>query len=215
MDDHLDAALSSPFFLSLPTPLPRSIQDDLTYVSSADPSAILSFWGDQLGRMERLASDSLSTDRAWNDLIPTTIRPAAGKLRLPPLLSLLNQRNMGGAICLQQFLFGFKRTGALRQRFAFSTSEKALPKRLIRLSKIASSTSSRFAERASRSGFKNAHLLRSKLRGKPLRAGSRMPSICPLTGPPSPYTTPSSAWPFSSGFNKLTNYELATTSATP
>ena len=116
--------------------------------------------------MAKLVSNSSPTDQAWNKLIPTCIRPAAGKLRLAPFMALMRHHNMGGSIWLQLFLFGFKLTGTLSQRFTFPTSEKAIRKPLIPLSKIASSTSSRFSDRASRSGFKNAQLLWDEAMGK-------------------------------------------------
>ena len=116
MADHLDQALSAPFFLSLPTPLPHSLQSALDYASSTNPQTIISFWEEQLQALETMVSDARLTDLEWNRLIPGRIRPAAGKLRLAALASLTQQHNLGGPLWLQQFLFGFTLTGTLSQR---------------------------------------------------------------------------------------------------
>ena len=205
MEEHRDAALSSPFFLSFPPPLPQSIQDALSYVSSTDPSVILRFWGDQLVRMDQLASDSLPTDRDWNELISSTIRPSEGKIRLAPPLSLMHQRNMGGSIWLRRFLVGFKLTGALSQRFTFPTSGKALRKKLTPLSKIAASTSSRFTERASRSGFKQDQLLWNEAMGKTSKGWISQASTLSSDGDPFTLQDPKLNVAFRFGFNKPTN----------
>ena len=156
IEEHVEEALSAPFFLSLQTPLPQSITTALDFVAHTPSHEITSFWEEQLSRLQTLTLDASPTDKTWNNLIPATIRPAAGKLRLAPLMSLMAQHNMGGSIWLQQFLFGFKLIGKLGQEDCFPLSEKMLSKKPLDANKIASSISSRFSDRARKSGFKNA-----------------------------------------------------------
>ena len=75
--------------------LPPSLDDALKFVSSYQPEAVKSFWGKQLSRITKLVSDSTQADLSWNKLIPPEIAPAAGKVRLDPLMSLMAQHNLG------------------------------------------------------------------------------------------------------------------------
>ena len=159
MVEHLEAALISPFFLSLPTPIPPTLQAAIDFIASGPTASALSFWNDQLSRIEQLANDSLPVDLHWKSLIPAALRPAAGKLRLATLMSLTYQFNLGGSLWLQQFLFGFRLTGTFSQIHTFPLSEKACRKKPIGPSRIAASSAQRFQERAPRSGLKNAQLL--------------------------------------------------------
>ena len=107
-----------------------------------------------------MVKEAETTDFARNALIPTAIKPAAGKLRLAPLMCLMAHFNLGGAIWPQQFLFGFQLVGTLCQQFTFPFSEKAARKRPLALSKLARSSAKRFYDRASRAGRKDSKLLR-------------------------------------------------------
>ena len=156
MLEHVQQALTSPFFLALETPLPPALSKALDWVASSPTTDVLNFWDNQLQAVAQLAKDSLPIDLRWNRLIPSPIKQATGQLRLAPLRDLASQFNLGGGEWLTQFLFGFPLIGKLCQRFTFPTCEKANRKKLICTSKIKNSSGRRFRERASKSGFKNA-----------------------------------------------------------
>ena len=106
--------------------------------------------------MEKLVAETITINREWGKLTPSDIRPAAGKLRLSALMSLMYQQNLGGPIWLQQFLFGFKLTGIMSQKHTFPQSEKLIGRQPKSLAIIAKSNSRRFTERDQKSGYKNA-----------------------------------------------------------
>ena len=155
IEEHVKAALKAPFFLALHTPLPSSLSKAISFVSECAPELVTSFWEKQLGELTKLASDASDTNESWKKLIPTEIRPAAGKLNLPALMSLMDQFGLGGSNWLQQFLFGFKLTGVLSQRFAFPSAEKAGNSPILSPEELVKNSSTRFTERAAKSGFKN------------------------------------------------------------
>ena len=162
IDEHIDAALSDPFFLSLDTPLPGSMKEALGFANQAHPAEILSFWEVQLTRMQQLVHDAIPIELKWGHLIPDELRPAAGKRSLAPLMSLMNQRNLGGSAWLFHFIYGFKPTGIFCREHAFPTSDNALKMKPIFLKLIVQSDASRFPERAAKSGYKNYQLLRDE-----------------------------------------------------
>ena len=91
---------------------------------------VLTFRAEQPARMGQLIRDTSAACERWNRLIPTAICPSGGKLRLTPLMSLMYQHKPGGSIWIQQFLFGFKLTGALGRRSAFPATDISLGKLL-------------------------------------------------------------------------------------
>ena len=66
---------------------------------------------------------------------------------------------MGGSSWIMQFLFGFPLTGRLSQRGCLPVRTKETSKTPEKLGKISRSAQTRFADRASKSGFKNCQLL--------------------------------------------------------
>ena len=156
MLEHIDEALSPPFFLSLDTPLPDSRNEARNFATSAPESEVLRFWDTQLSRMYPMEQDAISSDTECDLLIPDELKPAAGKLRLAPLMSLMYEHNLGGTAWLDQFIFGFKLTRALSQQRAFPPSDHMLKKKPKPLHIIAQSDADRFKERAAKSGYKNA-----------------------------------------------------------
>ena len=159
MEEHAKEAITAPFFLSLQTPLPQAITHALNFISSTPHTAIRDFWRKQLHLTEKLVSDASSCDSAWNERIPLRLRASAGRLKLAPLISLLYQHNLGGSTWLQQFIFGFKLTGIFSQKYAFPVTHKLLSKTPLKLNRIMRSNSSRFSDRAKKSGFKSAQAL--------------------------------------------------------
>ena len=94
--DHVEEAARAPFFLSLKTPLPDSIENAVKSVSATPQKTIISSWHSQLGRIRTFSPDALPADITWNSLIPLPIRPAADKVRAASLMSLLPHQNLGG-----------------------------------------------------------------------------------------------------------------------
>ena len=86
-------------------------------------------------RLASLAHDALPFVEDWGKLTPHSIRPAAGKLRLAALSSLMYQYNLGGPIWLRQFIFGFKLVGVLSQMHTFPAQEKLAGKRPLKQKK--------------------------------------------------------------------------------
>ena len=128
----------------------------LDLMAHTPSTRISSFWEEQLSRLENLVKDSSETQQRWNNLIPVEIKPAAGKLQLPALMSLMLQNNLGGSRWLQQFLFGFRLTGTLSQKHVFPQKDKLLGKKPRELAKIAKTNEARYTDRASKAGYKNA-----------------------------------------------------------
>ena len=159
MMEHIDKALSSPFFLSLSVPLPSSITDAALFLKDSPPELILSFWEAQLKRLDRLVADSSPIEEEWKALIPPETAPAAGKIHLPALMLLAIQCRTGGTSWLQQFLFGFPLVGRMGQPRCFPFKLKDSLKKPEPIRKLLNSTTSRFSDRARKSGFKNAKAL--------------------------------------------------------
>ena len=159
MMEHIDKALSSPFFLSLSVPLPASIIKAATFLKDSPPELILSFWDEQLKRLDKLVGDSSKLEGEWKTTIPPETAPATGKLHLPALMSLAVQCQTGGTRWLQQFLYGFPLVGRLGQPRCYPFKPKESLKKAESTSKLFNSTQSRFADRACKSGFKNAKAL--------------------------------------------------------
>ena len=162
MQEHIDKALSSPFFLSLEVPLPLSIKEAATFIKDSPPELILNFWDEQLSSLDKLIMEASSLEHSWNALIPPEIAPAAGKLKLAAFMSLALQCDCGGSAWLQQFLFGFPLVGRLSQSHCYPTKLKEASKKPVPIPKLFNTNASRFRDRASKSGFKNANALWSE-----------------------------------------------------
>ena len=76
--------------------------------------------------MRTLIQQATPHDKEWDATIQPELRPAAGKVRLAPLMSLMYQHNLGGSAWLSQFIFGFKLIGTLSQKHVFPPSDKML-----------------------------------------------------------------------------------------
>ena len=159
MLDHVDTALFSPFFLSLSVPIPASIREAALFIRDAPPNMIVQFWDAQLSALDKLVLDPEEIEAARNSKIPTEIAPSSGKVKLAALMSLALQCGVGGSVWLQQFLFGFPLVGRLAQPQCFPVKQKEACKKPEPISKLFNSNRTRFADRASKSGFKNASAL--------------------------------------------------------
>ena len=156
LTEHVNEALSAPFFLGLPTPLPESVESALNFIKASPSDTILDFWETQLKHTNKLVEDSKTIESEWVKLIPAELKLASGKLKLAPLMSLLYQQNMGGSHWLQQFLFGFPLVGTISQKHTFPSSDKLKTKKPIDLTQLTSSNARRFTDRAAKSGYKNS-----------------------------------------------------------
>ena len=97
IEDHVEAATNSPFFLSIRTPLPSSIEAAALFLRGSRPNATLSFWNTQLNRLGALVVSCLDTQNSWNNLIPTELVPAAGYLQLAAPTLMAHEHGLGGA----------------------------------------------------------------------------------------------------------------------
>ena len=162
MLEHVNTALSSPFFLSLSVPIPASIRDAALFIRDSPAGSIVQFWDEQLSAVDKLILDSEETEAAWNSLIPSEIIPSTGKVKLAALMSLSLQCGAGGSVWLQQFLFGFPLVGRLAQPRCYPTKQSEARKKPEPIPKLFNSNKARFTDRASKSGFKNASTLWSE-----------------------------------------------------
>ena len=128
-------------------------------VAHSSPELVPQFLGEQLPRTSHLMKDSFAADEPLIKLIPAETHPSPGKIRVSPLTSLMYERNLGGSIRMQQFLFCFKPTGVLSQQRTFPLSEKRDHRHHIATSPLALSSSERFRKRPQRSGFKDDNAL--------------------------------------------------------
>ena len=158
-DRHVRAAMEERFPLSISTPLPRSLRDNAIFCRDTPPSHLLSVWKDQLARVEGLVSSCALAQSKWDACILPDILPAAGHLKTVAIKQLMRECGMGGARWLDQFAFGFPITGLLSQKFLYQVDEKVDPSDVIPLSELFNSAASRFRERSTKSGHKNASQL--------------------------------------------------------
>ena len=192
--DHVEAALSSPCFLSLRTPLPASIKAAALFMRESLPNAILSFWNTQLNNLDA-PPPCLDAQNSWNNLIPSELVPAAGNLQLAALTLLAHEHGLGGASWLQQFIFGLPLVGRLSKLHCFPRKDKERAKKAEKPSKIPKSTLARFADRARKSGTTNATHLWDEAIEQVNKGWINPPSPlsteqkpCTLHNPPSEYS---------------------------
>ena len=62
MGQHVEEALSAPFFLSLQTPLPASTTEAALFLMDSPNGAVIAFWDTQLNATKTLADASLPID---------------------------------------------------------------------------------------------------------------------------------------------------------
>lgn len=111
LSEHVDTALSAPFFLSLETPLPASTARAAVFLRGSPANSVLSFWGAQIRKLGELIRATSKLQHSWGELIPPATRPAAGKLQLVALDHLAHACGLGGSAWLTQFMFGFPPDG--------------------------------------------------------------------------------------------------------
>ena len=125
IEEHVGGALSSPFFLSLETPIPRSITEALKFISDTPSEMIALFRCRQLDHLTRLVADAADTDSKWNLLIPSSIIPAAGRIRLAPPHELDGSIQLGGLSLATTVPFRLQACGRSEPTTCFSTFNEA------------------------------------------------------------------------------------------
>ena len=117
------------------------------------------FWNSHLRALADPVDSASPIDDRWGKLNPSFLPPASGEIKLASLMSLALQCNLGGSIWLHQFVFGFDLIGNLAQRLGYPCGPKATSKKPFLPAKPSRPAASRFADRDSKSGRKNAHPL--------------------------------------------------------
>ena len=145
LHEHTDRALHAPFCLPLRTPVPDSITGESLCIAHSRPNSVLSFWNEQLDKLDLVILESASLHEQWNSLIPNGLKPAAGKIQLPALTHLAHPCNIGGSGWIHQFLYGFPPIGRLAHKRCCPVKIKEARKKPTKLRKII--PESRFSER--------------------------------------------------------------------
>ena len=120
---HVDAALASPFAFRY-TPRCPGILRVRQSSFEIPPNSALSFWNDQLNKLNTLILAAITTEHTWRRAIAAQIDPAAGELQLAALTRLTERCGLGGANWMKQFLYGLKMVGRMTRRGRFPPSEK-------------------------------------------------------------------------------------------
>ena len=149
--DHVGAALSDPFFLSVAAPIPSKIHITVLFLRGSSEFSFLSFWNAHRNKLDTLISETDETEARWRALIPTVMRPVAAKLKLADLTHLTLPLSLGGAIWWGQFLFGFPSVGDLSQRGFFPISTRETRKKPEKRRGNFRPSSSRFYDREAKS----------------------------------------------------------------
>ena len=152
-------ALRAPFFLAHAIPLPPSTMEDVDFLASTDLGLVDTFWSTQLSRLRTLITDATPVETRWRALIPTAIRPAAGKLRIASFLSLMLQCGLGGRRWCRQFIYGFEHVGVLSQEGVFPVDPRTARRRPAPTEKLSASAFSRLRERSAKSGRADGRIL--------------------------------------------------------
>ena len=116
--------MAEPFHLADETPLPGEVKASLSLIKNTEPGKILQFWRAQLRRLRKLAAAAAPTQAARGALIPDSIRPAAGRIKIVTISRLLRQLNMGGQSWIKQFIYGFDIVGTFSQEGIFPRGSK-------------------------------------------------------------------------------------------
>ena len=111
---------------------------------------MLSFWNAQLTKLDELIIAASPTQTEWGALIPTDIRPAAGKIKVAALFHLSQSCGLWGGAWARQLLFGFPLVGRLSQGGCFPVKSKAVAKKPENLENLMRPAPSRFEEKPPR-----------------------------------------------------------------
>ena len=160
LEAHVARAMKQTFPLAAETPLPAITKKAALLIKKTPASSMIPFWEKQLRRLEQLVSDASAAQARWDRDIPSSLKPAAGKLKTVALKQLFQMTGIGGVAWLDQFAFGFPITGKLSQTSVYPTDPKVPEPKA--MAAIFPSAAARFRERAAKSGYKNADKLWSE-----------------------------------------------------
>ena len=103
---HVELACQIPFFRDRQIPPPPDLSRAQTFVANCDPAAISDSRGTQLARIQSLADASASTEQACPSCAPPEIKPAANKIKVAALATLMYQADLAGSEWAKQFIYG-------------------------------------------------------------------------------------------------------------
>ena len=155
--EHVRKAMKGTFPLSAETPLPVETRKAALFLRDTPPEEVTAFWDAQVGRLERLVSACAQDQVSWDRCIRPEIAPAAGRFATVALSQLFRHYGLPGQKWLWQFANGFPITGSLSQIHLFPISKREVDR--APRAELCESASSRFRERASRCGTKDAGVL--------------------------------------------------------
>ena len=140
-------------------PLPESTNAAVSFIAKTDGAAAKAFWSEHLSRLGSLVAVADQINSQWGDLIPSEIRPSAGKLKLAAFLSHMLRSGLGGSRWWRQFIFGFELAGVLSQSGTSPVDSRTDDKLPASDVKLFSAAQSRFRERPNAACRKNGKLL--------------------------------------------------------
>ena len=155
--DHIRQACAKNFPLSADVELPQEINDSLDWLMSTDNETIITFWDEQLAKLEYLVQECHQAQEHWFTATPLAIKGAQSRFQAVAFHQLLHHFGLGGKNWIRQFIFGFPTTGFLSQTGIFPASPKAKPP--LPTTAIWRSSLKRFRERSRSSGLRNAEAL--------------------------------------------------------
>ena len=117
--DFVYRAMAEPFHLAGEIPLPGEAKASISFIKNTHAGEILEFLKAQLRRLRKLAAAAAPAQAAWVALIPLSIRPAAGRIKIVTTPHLLHQLDLGGQSWIKQFIYGFDIVGTFSQEGLF------------------------------------------------------------------------------------------------
>ena len=156
-EEHIRRALRRDILSASKTSIPAETLAASSCMRDMPADRLVPFWGARVDSLEQLISNCPLAQSKWGSCIRPEIRPSTGKFRTVVLIQLLKQHYMGSPRWMGQFPFGFPITGALSHRFTFEPEEVKFPRTHWKQLYVTAST--RFRERADKSGFRNSQVL--------------------------------------------------------
>ena len=157
IEDHINKAVQSDFFLAKEIPLPPEVVKSLSIVARSDPQALRAWWKLQLEKVRGVVRDASDLQAIWNNATPSSIKPATGKLQTVAIAFLLGNFDLGGEKWIKQFTYGFPIIGNLSQEGVYPRDPSCSPPQPIR--DIWTGAEERFTTRSQASGHLHAETL--------------------------------------------------------
>ena len=119
IDDHINKAVAQDCFLSKETPLPEDVAESVALTPTTRPARLRPFWAPQLKRAAEYADLSQGAHRIRDNAAPREIKSAAGRMKSIAISALLNNYDIGGAVWMSRFSYGFRLAGDISQEGVF------------------------------------------------------------------------------------------------